>query len=123
MKNKDEKYETVKKLKITDIDNISLDDLESQFDEYGSNEDKEIIPDEEINSYFNNIFSGNNLFGRINEIADQKINKKYNIPSTSSHFSQQTPSFFDNEKFENYISYLVDKKVREILPTLLKKEK
>lgn len=109
----DEEFVTVASLTNTDLDNISLLDIEL-------GENKEIIPQNNLDNYFSSLFGGKRkVFEEIDKLADKKAAGKNNTVVTYTTSNENT--FFDNDKFERYVNALVEKKVKELLPKLIAK--
>lgn len=109
----DEEFVTVASLTNTDLDDISLLDIEL-------GEDKEIIPQNNLDNYFSSLFGGKRkVFEEIDKLADKKAAGKNNTVVTYTTSNENT--FFDNDKFERYVNALVEKKVKELLPKLIAK--
>lgn len=109
----DDEFETVASLTNTDLDNISLLDIEL-------GENKEIIPQTNLDNYFSSLFGGKRkVFEEIDKLADKKAAGKNNTVVTYTTSNENT--FFDNDKFERYVNALVEKKVKELLPKLIAK--
>lgn len=114
MANEDE-FETVGLFENTDLDNISLLDIEN-FD----SDNKEIIPQNNLDNYFSSLFGGKRkVFEEIDKLADKKAAGKNSTVVTYTTSNENT--FFDNDKFERYVNALVEKKVKELLPKLIAK--
>lgn len=111
----DDEFETVASLTGTDLDNMSLLDIESL-----DGENKEIIPQTNLDNYFSSLFGGKRkVFEQIDTLADKKAAGKNNPVVT--YTTSNDNAFFDNDKFERYVNALVEKKVKELLPKLITK--